>query len=130
VADWASKEVPIPGNPVKLVAKGGKTIGWAGEALSIGINTRNLAVNPNFGNVSRLQVSVLIASTNLIPGVGTGLSFGLSVVDASGGFNWLYNTMDKYEAWYNENNLKLGNFYIPNNLKNPSGPPVFSITFY
>jgi hypothetical protein len=128
-ADQTLKEIPLSGNPIKIIAKGGKTIGWTGEAISIGVSLRNVIVNPSFSNVSRLQASIGIATLNLIPEGGTLASFFATGIESRGGFDGFYNLMNKYETWYHDNNLKLGNIYIPNSLLNPSGTPKFSISF-
>ena len=129
-ADFTIKGLTIPGKPILYVSKGGKIIGWVGEALSVGINFRNYLVNPSFSNEARLGVSIDIALINLIPDAGPFLSFSLSLFDATGYFNWFYNTLDKYDIWYEENNFNKNNLYIPDNLWNPTGNPIFSIEYF
>jgi hypothetical protein len=73
----------------------GTSVGWVGEGLSIGISVYNFYNNPTAGNWGRFVVSVGIAGTNFIPYVGPIVTFGLSAVDASGGFNGFYNWLDK-----------------------------------
>ena len=83
-------------------------IGWTGEAISISLRFYDFTNNPNPGNLAKLQTSIGIAGINLTPG-GPFASFGLSVVDLSGGFNFYYNTLNKI-------NEKYGLYVIPPGL--------------
>lgn len=88
-------------NPVKVISKTTtalKTIGWAGEAISLGVSFTNLKNNPSSGNIARFQTSLGTAGMNLIPEVGSGASFFTSAIDNAGAFNWYYNALDKVES--------------------------------
>ena len=71
-----------------------KWIGRGANALSIGINGVNFINDPSATTAAHLGVSILAASANALnvvaPGLGTLVSIGITVADASGGFNWLY----------------------------------------
>ena len=70
-----------------------------GNTLSIGANSINVYYNPTPGNIGRLSVSVIATSANglnlVIPGLGTGISIGISVADAAWG-HYLYDGLDNY----------------------------------
>ena len=76
---------------VKVVGKG---LGWAGEILSLGVNWYNWRQNRTPGNRARLLVSAGIAGANFIPWAGPLLSFSLSAIEASGGFDGFYEWID------------------------------------
>ena len=76
---------------VKVVGKG---LGWAGEILSLGVNWYNWRQNRTPVNRARLLVSAGIAGANFIPWAGPLLSFSLSAIEASGGFDGFYEWID------------------------------------
>lgn len=80
---------------VTTIGRTATTVGWVGEGISIGISVYNVWNNPSAGNWGRFGVSIGIAATNLIPYAGPFISFGLSGVDASGGFDSFYNWLDE-----------------------------------
>jgi hypothetical protein len=80
---------------VGTIGKTASTIGWVGEGISIGVNAYNVYNNPTAGNWGRFGVSVVTAGLNFIPVVGPIISFGVSAVDASGGFDGFYNWLDE-----------------------------------
>ena len=70
-----------------------------GNTLSIGANSINVYYNPTAGNIGRLSVSVIATGANainfLVPGLGTGISIGISVADVAWG-HYLYDGLDNY----------------------------------
>lgn len=118
------------GKPLKGVIKGAKVLGWVGEIINLFLGIYNVKKDPGWGNRGRLQAAYTIAAVNFIPVVGVPLSFILTVIEQEGGMNWYYELLDKYEAWYKENDLCVENFHVPRDIWNPSGSPVFSIEIF
>ena len=77
------------------VAKTAKCIGFAGEFISIAVAVSTLKENPNGSNIARLVVTAITVGSNglncVAPGLGTAVSIGISIIDANGGFDWLYD---------------------------------------
>jgi hypothetical protein len=61
----------------------------------LGVAIVNVYNNPTDGNWGRLGVSFGITATNFIPYAGPFVSFGLSAVDVSGGFDSFYDWLDE-----------------------------------
>ena len=80
-------------NGVKVVGKG---LARVGAGLSIGLNIYEFYQNPTAGNFGRIIISTGIAGIGAIPLAGPILSFGLSLYEANGGFDSLYQWLDKY----------------------------------
>jgi hypothetical protein len=80
------------------IGKVARVTGIAGEVLVIGANGYNVWTNPTSENIARAGVAGFALGLNavnfLVPGLGTGLSLGVSAIDAAGGFNWLYNSFN------------------------------------
>jgi len=114
------------------MGKGFKYTGWAGEGISVIINSVNLYNNRTWGNTARLNTSLAIASLNAFEECGgTVISFILSSIDASGGFNGYYNWCDDLEAFFKNNGITPGNLAIPKNIGNPSqSEPLIVIKFF
>jgi len=94
----AARMASIDAQGAKIVGNIGKvgtTVGWVGEGISISVSVYNLYNNPTAGNWGRFGVSVGIAGTNFFPYAGPLISFGLSAVDAGGGFNGFYDWLDE-----------------------------------
>ena len=72
-----------------------KIIGRIGVAASIGFDAYNVYDNPSAENWAKLGVNLFIQGSNLlnlaVPGLGTGVSIGLEIIEANGGFDWFYN---------------------------------------
>jgi len=88
----------IDAQGAKVVTAIGRTttsIGWVGEGVSFGVSIYNVWNNPTPGNWGRVGVSVGITATNFIPYAGPFISFGLTGVDVSGGFDNFYNWLDE-----------------------------------
>ncbi len=100
VYNYTTRMAQINAEGSRVIGTIGKTssyIGWTGEALSLGINGYNVYNNPTAGNWGRLGVSVVTTSLNFVPVVGPLLSFGVSVIDASGGFDGFYDWLDEQQ---------------------------------
>jgi RHS repeat-associated protein len=76
------------------VAKGA---GYVGEGIVVLANGYNVYTNPTAENWARAGVSSLAIGVNalnfIVPGLGLGLSIGITAIDAAGGFNWFYDAM-------------------------------------
>ena len=77
------------------IGKVAKFTGIAGEAVVVGANIYNIATNPTAENYARAGISGLAIGVNalnfVVPGLGLGLSLGITAIDAAGGFNWFYD---------------------------------------
>ena len=77
------------------VAKAAKWLGYAGEAINIAVAFSNYTNDPTGGNFAKLVVTSATAFSNglnvVVPGLGTAVSIGISIIDVNGGFDWLYN---------------------------------------
>ena len=81
------------------IGKVAKYTGVAGELVVIGANGYNVWTNPTSENVARAGISGLAIGVNalnlVVPGLGLGLSLGITAIDAAGGFDWLYDSFKK-----------------------------------
>jgi hypothetical protein len=79
------------------VAKTAKMVGHAGEVINMAVAISNYYQNPTGYNRGKLIVtSATIISNGLncvVPGLGTAVSIGLSIIDVNGGFDWFYNKL-------------------------------------
>jgi len=79
---------------LKGVSKGAKWAGYAGYGATITANVLTLSNDPSAENWARAGVDALIMGSNLlnfaVPGLGTGASIGLSLLEMNGGFDWFY----------------------------------------
>jgi hypothetical protein len=77
------------------VAKTAKCFGFAGEAINIVVAFSNYTKDPTGYNFAKLIVTSTAAFSNclnaVVPGLGTAVSIGISIIDVNGGFDWLYN---------------------------------------
>jgi RHS repeat-associated protein len=77
------------------VAKTAKCFGFAGEAINIAVAFSNYTNDPTGYNFAKLIVTSTAAFSNglnaVVPGLGTAVSIGISIIDVNGGFDWLYN---------------------------------------
>ena len=80
------------------IATVAKWTGYIGNFVSGAANVVNVYNDPSAANFARAGVNGLAIGLNLfnfvVPGLGTGLSLGVSTIDMAGGFNWLYNSLE------------------------------------
>ena len=77
------------------VGKIGKGLGKLGGGLGVGLDIYNELQDPTSKkNWVKLGVSAGIVGLGYIPIAGPFISFGFSVYEADGGFDWLYNMFD------------------------------------
>jgi RHS repeat-associated protein len=73
-----------------------KFTGYAGEAVVVFANGYNVVTNPTAENYARAGISGLAIGVNalnfVVPGLGLGLSLGITAIDAAGGFDWFYDS--------------------------------------
>ncbi len=112
LAEMANKE--IPSKVVRAIGKYATRIGWTGEIVTNVINGINVYRNPTWGNYGRLTVSLGTTGLNVIPYGGPMASFIVSSIDAGGGFNNFYNSLDQSQAFYMQTGIViLPNFITP-----------------
>lgn len=76
-----------------------KYTGWAGNSVNLTVNYANAYSNwngPNSGfyNAKAVGATIIVGLNGLnflVPGLGTVLSITAEVIDASGGFDWIYD---------------------------------------
>ena len=79
------------------VAKTAKWLGYAGEGLNMAVAISNYYQDPTGYNLGKLIVTSATTLSNglncFVPGLGTAVSIGLSIIDVNGGFDWFYNKL-------------------------------------
>ena len=81
------------------VARVAKYTGWVGNTVYLGVNYTNAYLNKNNTNASYYNAkavgATLIFTLNainfVVPTLGTVLSIGAGIIDANGGFDFIYN---------------------------------------
>ena len=90
----ASSTVDAATDVLKGVKVVGKGLGWAGAGLSVGVNIYNMLQRGNPSDIVRTLVNVGIVGVSFIGPWGPFVSFGLSAIEASGGFDYFYEWID------------------------------------
>jgi len=106
---------------IKGAGIGAKYVGYAGISVSLYINYRRALKDPSWGNWGRAGVSTISGGLSIVfPGPGTLAGLGISVIDASGGFDKFYDFLDANQKLYNDTGYILYPFnsiMYPINLK-------------
>ena len=80
---------------MRTLFRSAKVLGAIGEGLNISAGIYNTIKDPTGYNIAKLSVSAIELSSNLlnlaVPGLGTAVSIGISIIDINGGFDWLNN---------------------------------------
>ena len=86
-------------NMMGKVAKTAKWLGNIGEGINVSVAFFTMINNPSGYNKAKFAITMVEAGSNFlnlaVPGLGTAVSIGISLIDANGGFDGLYNKFDK-----------------------------------
>ena len=87
----------LAANIMGKVAKTAKWVGYAGEAINMVVVISNYYQEPTVYNLGKLIVTSATTLSNglncVVPGLGTAVSIGLSIIEVNGGFDWFYNKL-------------------------------------
>jgi hypothetical protein len=109
---------------IKGISTGARWLGYAGIGLNLYINYNMYANNPTWGNFARAGISTTSAGLSIFyPGPGTLAGLGLSVIDAAGGFNGFYETLDFNETLYKSS----GSLMIPSPFMGSYIPTIINL---
>ncbi len=124
--NWSLKQIAN----IKGIGRIATRTGQAGTILNVALAQYNYnKSDKSWGDDAKIRMAYVSAILTLIPVTSKiGIAFGY--LDASGALNGMYNLADKYQVWYDKNGFYELNTHIPKDIFNPSGEPIFSITYF